>query len=93
MYDIGNTEIVVDDWLLVQYHTSFFICKVTKVGVIEFEGEFIRKKPSQKKDTTSMLFVHPPVPDVCEFMYDQIIGKIDPPSVLRRGIYQFSVMF
>lgn len=40
-----------------------------------------------------MLFVHPPVTDVCEFMYDQIIGKIDPPRVQGRGIYQSTGLF
>ncbi|KAL4126080.1 hypothetical protein QTP88_010311 [Uroleucon formosanum] len=69
IYDIDISDINVSDWLLVQYHSDMYICKVSKVGVIEFEGEFLRKKPSLKKDSDFMLFVYPQVPDLYEFMY------------------------
>jgi len=39
-----------------------------------------------------MLFVYPQVPDEYEFMYDQIIGKLDP-SIIKRGIHKFIVIF
>ncbi|CAI6374113.1 unnamed protein product [Macrosiphum euphorbiae] len=92
IYDIDISDINVGDWLLVQYHSDMYICKVSKIGVIEFEGEFLRKKPSLKKDSDFMLFVYPQVPDLYEFMYDQIIGKLDPPAI-KRGIHKFNVIF
>lgn len=92
VYDINKLEIKMGDWLLVQFHSNMYICKVNKVGVIDFEGEFLRKKPSLKKDSGFMLFVYPQVPDEFEFMYDQIIGKLDPP-IIRRGIHKFNVIF
>ncbi|CAI6372931.1 unnamed protein product [Macrosiphum euphorbiae] len=92
IYDIDISDINVGDWLLVQYHSDMYICKVSKIGVIEFEREFLRKKPSLKKDSDFMLFVYPQVPDLYEFMYDQIIGKLDPPAI-KRGIHKFNVIF
>lgn len=39
-----------------------------------------------------MLFVYPQVSDEYEFMYDQVIGKLDPP-IIKRGIHKFNVIF
>jgi len=54
---------------------DMYVCKVSKIGVIKFEGKFLRKKPSIHKDSGFMLFVYPQVSDEYEFMYDQVNGN------------------
>lgn len=92
VYDIDILDINVGDWLLVKYHSDMYICKVSKVGVIDLEGEFLRKKTSLQKESGFILFVYPQVPDEFEFMYDQVIGKLDPP-IIKRGIHKFNDIF
>jgi len=69
-----------------------YICKVSKIGIIDFEGEFLRKKSCLQEDSRFMLFVYLQVLDEYEFMYDQIIGKLKP-SIIKRGIRKFNVIF
>lgn len=92
VYDLEELEIKIGDWLLVQYRSDMYICKVNKVGVIDFEGEFLRKKHSLQRDSNCLLFVYPQVPDEYEFIYDQIVGIQDPP-IIKRGIHKSNVIF
>jgi len=67
----------------------YVFVKLLKLELLSLK-EFLRKKPSTENSEV-VHFVYPLVPDECEYMFDQIIGKVDPSTVLRRGIYQFEV--
>jgi len=66
--------------------------KSVKLVLLNLKGNFWEKKPSIRKDSGFMLFVYPQVSDEYEFMYDQVIGKLDPP-IIKRGIHKFNVIF
>lgn len=77
VYQVTMNTIKEDDWLLVQF-CQVYIGKVLTVSDGEFEGTFLRSKPSKKCDYGS-LFVYPNVRDECQFAFSQIVGRIDPP--------------
>lgn len=87
MSKIEECKINVNVWLLVMYHTSIYLCKVIKIG--DFEGLFIRKKPTLKKNPSLTHFIYPDIPDELNFLHSQMLGKLEPPKILRRGIHQF----
>jgi len=59
------------------------------MGDNAFQGTFVKHKTRRMCDAS--LFVYPDQPDICIFESNAIIGKVDIPTTLRRGVLQFAV--
>ncbi|KAL1492127.1 hypothetical protein ABEB36_012616 [Hypothenemus hampei] len=56
-----------------------------------FIANFLRQKLITKSAINYTHFVYPDIPDVTDFNFDQIIGKIGLPDKGRRGVLKFKV--
>ena len=67
---------------------KLFLGQVTKrLFSQEITGEFLRPKLV----TNRTLFVKPPVEDIAEFDYDQVVGRTVMPEELRRGMLRIDL--
>lgn len=84
VYLISKEEIQQSTWLLVGFDISTFSQKKNKyyIGKVirsvdgEFEGSFLRPRPT--KNHSGYIYVFPDVPDVCLFTYEQVVGILYP---------------
>ena len=86
-------EIHAGDWVVVNFADPTLNRKLY-LGRIEqqtsrrsFLGEFLRAKG--RSDGYQFLFFYPENEDICEFDYEQVVGKVEPPITMRRGIMKF----
>nr|CAD7456088.1 unnamed protein product [Timema tahoe] len=99
---VKKEDIQEGDWLLVNFtlYTSNagssssnkkpYIGKVralTENG--NFEGEFYRHRSS--REFPGLIYGLPDVPDISEFDYNQVVGKLNPPKEYRRGLKKFDI--
>jgi len=85
------------DWLLVNFaekvdgkNKKLYLGKIdVRMGDNAFQGTFVKHKTRRMCDAS--LFVYPDQPDICIFESNAIIGKVDIPTTLRRGVLQFAV--
>ena len=98
---ICEGEVKTGQWLLVNFAPKNSKMKaylgqcLTITRVIdpstrkEFEGSFLRNKSRRECDTA--LFVYPEKEDICDFYFENVVGVVEPPKLLRRGVLQFQV--
>jgi len=100
VFEIREEEIKSGQWLLVNFappndrlkayigHIQS-ITNPTSSRNREFEATFVRSK--SRRDCDKAMFVYPEEDDICEFHFDHVIGRVEPPKILRRGVLEFSV--
>ncbi|KAK9700386.1 CENP-B N-terminal DNA-binding domain [Popillia japonica] len=97
---VKKENINVDDWLLVAFNVDnknpgpsnkylYYICKVIKTSSDEIQGRFLRKKTTT--DFSSKIYIFPDVEDVSNFDFEEVIGKVDTPEILRRSQFKFTI--
>ncbi|KAL1505531.1 hypothetical protein ABEB36_005075 [Hypothenemus hampei] len=80
----------IGDWPLVQFFSQKYIGQLESIGD-RFIANFLRQKLTTKSAINYTHFVYPDIPDVTDFNFDQIIGKIGLPDKGRRGVLKFKV--
>ena len=97
VFRISENAIKPGQWLLVNFAPDASRLKAY-IGQVEtiisrrtkdFEASFVRSKSQRLLDKD--LFVYPEEWYICEFSFDQVIGRVEPPKILRRGELQFAV--
>lgn len=83
-------SIKIDDWLLVEFFSQKYIGRVQSIEE-NYTATFLRIKHSLKRQINTTIFVYPVIPDVTEFKFDQITGRVCDPKEGRRGILTFHV--
>lgn len=93
VFVVKQDELVVGDWLAVSFPTEgkknkeiVYFGKVQKLKPLI--AKFLRYKPT--KSLNGHCFIEPTIPDITEFGFKQIIGKLVAPAE-RRGTYTFRV--
>ena len=97
VFGVSEDGVSVGDWLLVNFAPEESRLKaylgrvesITRRGNRKFEASFLRRKTQRLCDKD--LFVFPDEEDVCAFSYQKVIGRVEAPEVLRRGVLKFSV--
>lgn len=69
--------------------THSFIGQVVEKKGNQFVGNFVR--PKVTSDYSGYIYTYPPVHDISDFSYSQVIGNIDNPHILRRGQFKFNL--
>jgi len=94
--DVGGTEIKVGAWLLVNFSVdgetkrkrNLYLGKVFEVvNLTEFEALFVR--PTFRSSGSTFSF--PQLEDRSAFNVSQVIGAVEEPEEMRRGILKFKV--
>ena len=97
VFGVSEDGVSAGDWLMVNFAPEGSRLK-TYLGRVEsitrrsnrkFEASFLRRKTQRLCDKD--LFVFPDEEDVCAFSYQKVIGRVEAPKVLRRGVLKFSV--
>ena len=99
VFGVSEDGVSVGDWLLVNFAPEGSRLKaylgrvesITRRGNGKFEASFLRRKTQRLCDKD--LFAFPDQEDVCAFSYQKVIGRVEAPEVLRRGVLKFSVDF
>ena len=97
VFGVSEDAVSVGNWLLVNFAPEGSRLKaylgrvesITRRGNRKFEASFLRRKTQRLCDKD--LFVFPDEEDVCAFSYQKVIGRVEAPEVLRRGVLKFSV--
>lgn len=95
-------EIKKNDWLLVGFPTEskkssasnnlrFFICQIMQKNPNGIVGNFLRGK--QTRDFPGYIYQFPDEKELTEFSFNQVVGKVEPPSKYLRGYLKFQVDF
>lgn len=99
----SKSEILTDDWFVISFQinpkqpSSSKICYKYYVGqVIEknddiYKGTFLRGKST--REDNGFIYCFPNVKDQCEFECDQVVGRLDKPTVYKRGLLKFQLDF
>lgn len=90
VFPVTIQSIKIDDWILVQFFSQKYIGRVQSIDE-NYTANFLRVMPSMKRPPNKTFFVYPDIPDLTEFSFDQIIGKVKDPEKGRRGILIFQV--
>lgn len=98
---LSAEDINIGDWVMVSFpyvkgsassSKSFdpvYIGKVIKVSGTLLTGEFLRGRSTREKN--GFVYGYPDVPDVSEFDFCQVKGKLDSPQKYGRGLLLFPV--
>ena len=97
VFGVSEDGVSVGDWLLVNFAPegsrlkAYFgrVESITRRGNRKFEASFLRRKTQRLCDKD--LFVFPDEEDVYAFSYQKVIGRVEAPEVLRKGVLKFSV--
>ena len=99
VYVVSEDAIRAGHWLLVNFASETFRIKayIGQVQTItctarrnkEFEACFLRSKSQRICDKN--LFVYPEEMEICEFTFDKVIGRVENPEILRRGVLKFAI--
>ena len=97
VFTVDESNIKQGDWLLVNFSPPASKLKaylgrvesITRGGNRNFKASFLRHKSLRFCDKN--LFVFPNEKDICAFSYQKVVGRVEAPEILRRGVLKFSV--
>lgn len=99
----SESDILTDDWFLVSFVTNskkpssskidykYYVGQVIRKKNKTYEGTFLRSK--RTRDDNGFIYCFPDVKDEYEFQYEQVDGRLDKPTVYKRGLLKFQLDF